>query len=364
MLLFHRLHTRCLVALLLLAPVLAGPAAAQSDADSLARAFKTQQQLPGLVVAFTGPDGRRVRSYGVAALEDSTRLTADTRFEIGSVTKVFTALLLADAAERGAVALDAPIGRYLPDSVDAPTHEEQSIQLLHLATHTSGLPSLPANLNVRANPRDPYVNYGAPALHAFLDGYELPRASGAQYAYSNLGAGLLGHLLARQSGTSSYPALLRRRVLAPLGLGGTYVPPPADTTDAALAQGYAAPGQPASYWRFDTLAGAGALRSTTADLLRFLEQQLAPGATPLSAAIRRTHERRPDLPGPVALGWHVASPPDVAGPLYWHNGGTGGFRSFVGFLPEEQRGVVVLTNGGIPVQTFTQFAFEVVQAAR
>lgn len=150
---------RVLIALLLgLATARVGSAQNTAVVDSLARAFKADANPPGLVVGVANASVTRVLRYGVASLDDSTRLRADTRFEIGSVTKSFTGLLLAVMAERGAVSLSDPIGRHLPDSVDAPVVDGQPIELQHLATHTSGLPRLPANLRP-ANRANPYADY-------------------------------------------------------------------------------------------------------------------------------------------------------------------------------------------------------------
>jgi CubicO group peptidase (beta-lactamase class C family) len=368
------LASLCFVLLFFFAAAPSNTARAQDAAaplDSLARAFKAEHDVPGLIVATTGPGEQRVRTYGVASREDRTRLTREARFEIGSVTKVFTALLLAEAAERDAARLDDSLGAWLPDSVAAPAYTDSAgtrrpIRLRHLATHTAGLPKLPGNLGLRANPADPYADYGPQALHAFLGRHDLPRAPGAQYAYSNLGAGLLSHLLARRADTS-YAALLERRILDPLGLRATYAPLPSDTASAGprLAQGYAPSGEATSYWRFDALAGAGALRSTAGDMLRFLEAQMQPEATPLPAAIRRTHETRHAVSDALsmALGWHVLDRPgDAVEPVYWHNGGTGGFKSFVGFAPKAERGIVVLANRAVPTQAFNAFAFRLVRA--
>ena len=123
-----------------------------STIDSLARTFKADADLPGLIIGIVDGSATRVLPYGVASLSDSTRLRADTRFEIGSVTKTFTGLLLADMAERGEVDLSDPIGSYLPDSVDTPDADGQPIELRHLAIHTSGLPHLPSNFAPGSGP--------------------------------------------------------------------------------------------------------------------------------------------------------------------------------------------------------------------
>ena len=171
--------------------VLATPSTAQStggapaplsDADItriLAERIDAQQQSVGIVVGVLEPGGRRVLSHGHPAKGDPRRVDGDTVFEIGSITKVFTALLLADAVERGEVALSDPVTRYLPASVKVP-QRGRAITLGDLASHVSGLPRLPTNM-ASTNPRNPYADYTVDQLYAFLSGYELPRDAGAQY---------------------------------------------------------------------------------------------------------------------------------------------------------------------------------------
>ncbi|HEX7049480.1 MAG TPA: sigma-70 family RNA polymerase sigma factor [Longimicrobiales bacterium] len=176
------------------------------------------------------------------------------------------------------------------------------------------------------------------------------------------GRRLLGHLLARRAGVP-FDTLLAERVLRPLGLEDTYVAGPHDA-DERMATGHAQ-AKPVPFWRFDALAGAGALRSTAADLLRFLRIQLDPLSAPLHEAILLSREPRAPA-GPnasVALGWHISTPPR-GDTLYWHNGGTGGFRSFIGFMPDRGIGVVLLMNSAVPLQALDGLALAVTTHAR
>jgi CubicO group peptidase (beta-lactamase class C family) len=351
------------LAIVLLMMPLAQEATAQraSAIDSLGRAVYTEQQLPGLVVGVADSSDVRLHLYGVATLKDSGDLHTHTRFEIGSVTKMFTGLLLATMAEQGAVGLDDPIGSYLPDSVAVPTANEQPIRLHHLITHTSGLPRLPSNFSP-ADSMDPYADYTSAQLYALLEDVQLSSPPGATYAYSNVGAGLLGHLLARHAGTT-YAALLQEQVLQPLGLNNTGVLTSSDTERPHLAAGYAGAG-PVPYWQWDVLAGAGALYATPSDLLGFLQIALRPGNHPLASALQETFHVRHHASGPLALtlGWHVSPAPDGTD-VYWHNGDTCGFRSFIGMSREHGTGGIVLANKALPLRSFNTFAFQIMQAA-
>lgn len=308
-------------------------AAVPNDAEIrklLAERLQKQQSDVAIVVGVIEPRGRRVISHG--------NVNGDTLFEIGSVTKVFTALLLADSVQRGEVALTDPVSKYLPAEVKVP-----AVTLEQLARHTSGLPRLPANLAPK-DAANPYVDYTVAQLYEFLSAYELPRAAGSQYEYSNLGAGLLGHALAQRAGVD-YATLVRTRITAPLGMKSTTV----TLTDALrrrLAPGHGEKGERVANWDVTSLAGAGALRSTANDLLTFVAAHLGYQRTPLAPAMTlllasRSPAGAPDLE--IALGWHVLKTHDGR-EIAWHNGGTGGYRSFVGFDPKTRSGVVLLTN--------------------
>ena len=172
------------------------------------------RQSVGIVVGVIEPAGRRIVTYGRASTSEAVPLDGDTIFEIGSISKVFTSLLLADAVQRGEVALTDPISKYLPASVKVP-ERGRAITLQDLATHTSGLPRLP-DMNPK-DPENPYADYSVDQLYRFLSTYQLPRDVGASYEYSNLGAGLLGHILALRAGTD-YESLVKSRITGPLGM--------------------------------------------------------------------------------------------------------------------------------------------------
>ncbi len=188
-----------------------------------------------------------LRAGGVAA--DSTSL-----FEIGSITKVFTATLLADMALRGEVALGDPVSKYLPASVHMPVYDDHPITLLDISHQNSGLPRLPNNLQPK-DPTDPYADYTVAQLYAFLSGYTLTRAPGAQYEYSNLAVGLLGHVLALRA-NMSYEAVLKQRVLEPLGLTHTIITM-TPAAGARLAVGHDASGREVPSWHSADTRGCG-----------------------------------------------------------------------------------------------------------
>ncbi len=290
----------------------------------------------GMVVGVMGPDG----SWTTAAGPD---FGGDTLFEIGSMTKVFTALLLADMAGRGEVSLDDPVERYLPDGAAMPRRGGKAITLRMLSMQNSGLPRLPDNMPY-GDPADPYADYTEALLLEFLAGYELPRDPGERYEYSNLGVGLLGYALARAGG-GDYEGLLRTRILDPLGMRDTAIVL-SEGQRARFATGHDDYMRPTSPWDLSALAGAGALRSSANDMLRFLAAALDP-ASPIAPEMRLVlSDRLGAAGGPqTALGWIILPPP--SGEVLHHGGGTGGFRTHMALQPAAARAVVVLANAAV-----------------
>ena len=272
----------------------------------------SQHQSIGIVVGIIEPSGSRMISYGTFAKDDKHPVDGDTVFEIGSITKVFTSLILADMVQRGEVALSDPIAKYLPSEVKVPERDGRQITLEDLSTHTSGLPRMPDNFKP-ADPDNPYADYTVEQLYNFLSNYTLTRDIGSQFEYSNLGGGLLGHVLARRAGID-YEALVRSRILAPLKMSDTTIKlTPAMQT--RLATGHNASMSPVKNWDSATLAGAGALRSTANDMLRFLAANLgyidSPQAPAMATMLR---ERRSTGPMPlgnlkmeVGLAWMITT---------------------------------------------------------
>jgi CubicO group peptidase (beta-lactamase class C family) len=333
--------------------VVAGTSLAQTiPSDSAIRSILKERvdsgRAPGIVVGILEHGQRRYIAYGSAG-PGRPPLNEHTIFEIGSISKTFTSLLLADAVTRGEVRLDEPVADLLPAGTTVPSRDGKVITLELLATHRSGLPRLPTNL-VPADPADPYADYTAPRLYAFLATYQLPRAPGDSAEYSNLGVGLLGHALVRRAGASSWGALVAQRIAGPLGMRETFVDVPADAR-ARVAAGHDASMDTVPAWHFDALAGAGALRSSAADLLTYLAAELDTVSTsgPLGRAMARARTPRADFGGGnrIALAWLIQGSTNP--PFWWHNGETGGFTSFVAFDPARQVAVVVLANAGVQV---------------
>jgi D-alanyl-D-alanine-carboxypeptidase/D-alanyl-D-alanine-endopeptidase len=240
------------------------------------------------------------------------------------------------------VSLDDPAARYLPENVKMPERSGKPITLLDLSTHSSGLPFMPGNR--KRDPRKLFADdYSVNDLYEFLSGYELPRDPGSEFECSNLGGGLLGHLIAYRAGTD-YESLVGIRITRPLGMPATGITLSwLSGMEQRMATGHNARLRPVARLDLKTLAGAGALRSSANDMLTFLEAFLGYKESPLAPAMKAMLDvRRRAGQIEIGLGWLISSTDGRE--IVWHNGGTGCFRSFVGYDPVRRIGVVVLSN--------------------
>ena len=332
-------------ALALLA-IVAGAAAAQAPSDSaileIIKARVDAGRFAGVAVGVVAKDGkRRTVAYGPSA--GVQPFDANAVFEIGSISKTFTAAILADMVKKGEVSLDDPVAKFLPVGTVIPSKDGKQITLLDLATQSSGLPRMPSNFAPK-DPSNPYADYSVQQMYDFLKSYQLPRGVGEKYEYSNLGVGLLGHALALRAG-KSYEDLVIERVLRPLKMSDTRITLTA-SMQKRLAPGHGPDGKPAANWDLPTFAGAGALRSTVNDMLLFIRANADSTSKPLGATLAMAHSARRAGPSPqmvLGLAWNRLKGPN-GNTLVWHNGGTGGYRTFTGYSEATGEGVVVLSN--------------------
>ncbi len=332
-------------------PAMAPATLAQMKAildKDFAEALKSGDLAPathvGVTIGIIDHGERLVFSYGVAK--------DDSIFEIGSMTKTFTGLILSQMVEQGKVKFDEPVRELLPSgTVAKPAGQE--ITLLDLATQHSGLPRLPDNFKPADN-KNPYADYTADNLYTYLKNQGVAKPAKTDFLYSNLGFGLLGQALSDRAGIA-YPQLLHEEIAAPLGMTDTTVALSA-AQQSRFLQGYDGRHRPAHAWDLVAMAGAGAIRSTASDMLTYLEANLHPDKLPptaattpdgktLSAAITQSHELRADAMAGmrVALAWLYE--PDTGN--YWHNGATGAFSAFGFFNLKADYAAVVLVNTSV-----------------
>jgi D-alanyl-D-alanine-carboxypeptidase/D-alanyl-D-alanine-endopeptidase len=300
----------------------------------------------GMVIGIITSQGRRVFSYGKLNLNDPRPLNGDTVFEIGSVTKVFTSLLLADMVQHGGVALTDPVEKYLPAGVKVPDWKGHKIALVDLSTQTSGLPFFPTNIDAVEDPTT-VARYTFDQLYRFLGSYELLHDVGVHWEYTNLGVGLLGHALAWHASTD-YAGLLHQRITGPLGMKSTAITL-SPALKARFATGLDNKLQPTPEFVMPVFDGAGAVRSSANDLLTFLAACMGYKKSPLApamASMLETHRPGDDwlgyLGGQQALGWWIIGKGDDR--IIAHAGETLGFSCSVAYNPKTRVGVVALTN--------------------
>lgn len=297
-------------------------------------------------------DAQGVRVVGAGGLDNGTGqpVNGDTIFEIGSITKTFTALLLQDMVERGEVKLDDPVAKFLPRPVRMPKYNGREITLLNLAAQDSGLPF---NANNLSSGENPFAEYTADKLYDFLSGYALTNEPGAKFEYSNVGMGLLGHVIALKAGTN-YGSLVVDRICKPLHMDSTRVTLPPEL-NARLARGHDAAGKVVPNWDFDVLAGCGALRSTANDLLKFVSAEIGLTQGSLTPPMEKTQVIRhtnasglngsPMIFGNTGMPWaDEAQSAQTGMELLGHAGGTAGYSAFIAFDRQHRRGVVVLSS--------------------
>jgi CubicO group peptidase (beta-lactamase class C family) len=312
--------------------------------DFIARKYIQNSNTVGLSVGIL--NGAQVATYGYGETQKGKNKLPDaaTIFEIGSITKTFTASILAQYVNEGKIHLTDPITQYLPDSLLA-NPELRRIKIVNLSNHTSGLPTIPSNFEHNMDPLNPYIHYDERLLFANLKTCRLTTVPGTVYAYSNLATGLLGVILSRISG-KTYEQLVKQLITVPLKMNST-CQTLTPQQNKRFVKVYDADGDETKPWDFNALAGCGSLRSTVNDLLLYAKANIKSDYPPLSASFTLTHKVTFDKKPAVGLGWHLL---EIDGAnYYWHNGGTGGSRSFLIFSVEKKVAVVVLSNSEIGV---------------
>jgi CubicO group peptidase (beta-lactamase class C family) len=337
-------------------------AARKARIDAIAGPIAAEHSWGSIAIGVITPEGGRVFSGYGRNQPEGAATNPRTLFQIGSVSKVFTCLLLAEAAERGELKLDDPASSRLPETLKLPLRGGKEITVAELATHTSGLPRLPPNLVLGLAlglipAGDPYSTLDQNLLGQGVKLCLPGDAAEAKYAYSNLGMGLVGHAVCHVAG-KDYDALLRERITTPLAMPDTTLTPSPEQQDR-VAGAHNASGKPILCWKFATLEGAGGLYSTADDLLNFLAAQLRPDKPLLAPAIELALRPRKRIGKTlqIGLGWHITE--REGRQIWWHNGATYGHTAYIAFTHEPDVAVCVLTNIGIDTTSGRSVADEI-----
>ena len=380
------------------------PSTAQKENKNLDSTFEITDQIKALiddrldknktnaaiVIGFIDPNGTQFYSHGKMSNVNNVTVDENTVFSIGSTTKVFTTILLADLVNKGLVKLDDPIEKYLPSYVTVPQFKGHKITIEDLATHTSGLPEFPDNYCPSFDPEKTGIqdsvqfrkdlmnctkNYTFDQLYQALSNFTLPREPGSKVEYSTFGTGLLGHILTLKSNMSSYDELLEHNILNVLGMNETSIGL-SDSQKSRLAVGHFN-GEELPTLNFSSpIAPGGGLHSTASDMLKFLSANMGLIKTTLDDAMQESHLIRHStgqlLPNNlqasasgnnneigvyIGLGWFVTT--NFGHEIIWHNGATiGGYNAYMAFNPTTERGIVILCSTDIADINLTRISFD------
>lgn len=338
----------------------------KDDIDYIVNDFFPDPKDIGLAIGIIKGEQHHVFGYGKAK-ETSVELpNGNTLFEIGSVTKVFTTTLLSLLVAEEKLNLDDSVRDLLPEISNLPPE----ITLERLATHTSGLPKMPSNVigTMLRNRHNPYVKYPTAKLFEYLSNYKSKRELTPNIEYSNLGVALLGHILEKKIGIPYEEAIIKK-VCDKLDMSDTRITLNSEQKDR-LATPHSAKGKTSNNWDLPAFAGAGALRSTVNDLLKFLDAHIGGLDSVLKDSLKICHEKHPgvfSLPRrmlrifpsliqkrkefdsyfqEIALGWIIGQIKKDGPKVYWHHGATGGYIAFTGFVKSSKTGIVILANRG------------------
>lgn len=323
--------------------------------DSIARTYIQQLHTQSLSIGIVQNSRIKTFFYGETEKGNKTLPTENTLYEIGAITKTFTAVLLAELVEKGKIQLEDSISKFLPDSV-ASNSSLQQITFKSLANHTSGLPERPSDLEATPNynASSPYATFSREELFSFLKDYEAKIEPEQEYLYSDLGFGLLGELISIIA-EKPFEQQVKEVITQPLGMSNTVITP---TSDQEVVPGYSDTGDSVGVWQYNAMTGSGALKSTTKDLLRYAQVQFEMPHTVLENAMTQTRQFSFFVPpnADIGLAWHMNMVEDIV--AYWHNGNTAGSSSFIGLVPDNRSAIVVLSNSAIDVDEISKKILE------
>lgn len=312
--------------------------------DSAVQSYMQLAATAGLSIGIIKDGKTFFYGYGETIKGNHKVPDQNNLFEIGSITKTFTAILLADAVNQGKISLEDPLSKFLPGRGEI-SFEGVPVTIRMLSNHTSALPRMPDNFSESTtDPLNPYKNYSREDLMNFLKTVKLSRKPGTVYEYSNLAVATIAMII-EDLYQKSFESLVKEKILAPLKMDDTKQL--LNKKDSArFASGYNEQGNYNGPWDFKAFAGAGALRSTANDMLKYAKANWGDGPASIEKAITLTQKKTfSDANISIGLGWHFIKPGKDE--LIFHNGGTGGYRSYLAINREKKFAIVILSNTAI-----------------
>ena len=302
--------------------------------------FEKSKYFPNsseLSIAFINGDS--VNYYGVIRQNDSIIYTNNSQhiFEIGSITKLFTANLLAKAVLDNRVKLDQNINDYLRIKINKNT----KISFKSLANHTSGLPRMPSNIDDQIDyPENPYKNYDQSYLEEYLKNFlKVDKKAIGIPSYSNLGFAILGYTISKIY-EMSYEDLIQQFIFSKFKMNSSFLA--ADKVDKRLVKGLNEKGDITPNWDLSAMSSSGGILSNVEDLVRFGTAHFDESNIELNLLKKKTAmvNERVD----IGIGWHIINSEKSENKWHWHNGGTGGYSSSMALDFKNKTGVVILSN--------------------
>ena len=315
----------------------------QTKVDSVVKAYITNTVNCGVSIAVYQNKKETYYNYGEVKRSSKQVPTNKTIYEIGSISKTFTGILFAHAISDKKTNLNDQVKNHLGAGYDNLAYKDKPIELVHLANHSGRIHRVPFNLAMQPNydATNPYKNYSKEMVFAYMKMMKPDTFPGVKSEYSNLGMALLG-MIVEKNYSKTYAELMTEYICKPLGMYDTKI---TVTDTARFAKGYDASGSLTPYWDLGDLAGAGGIRSTSEDMMKYAKANLEETNPVLKLSHQSTFN---DGKNNIALAWHISTT-KKGNELVWHNGRTAGFSSFCGFIKAKDVAVVVLGNSGNPV---------------
>jgi serine-type D-Ala-D-Ala carboxypeptidase/endopeptidase len=309
----------------------------EESLDNIMEKQMKEQQLTGVVVGIVQPNHTFIRGYGTTKAGATITPDGSTLFELASIGKLFTTSAMQIAVERHDFNWDDAISTHLSSKVQMPARCKATLR--NLATHTSGMPILPMNFVVKmTDEKNPYKNLSKSDLYDYLKSCEEDAKIG-NYGYSNLGMGVLGNILELKY-RKKYEDIIKKEICTPLAMHNTTMTL-SRIQKAQLAQGYDEEGEPTPVWQDTVLAGAGSFLSNAEDMIKFIQANLDETNSSISPQLIACHKLQNNKK--TALGWHVENI-GVKSIILWHDGGSGGYSSYLAINKESKTGCILLCN--------------------
>lgn len=313
--------------------------------DSIVKNFMDNPANCGLSIAVYS--NKKVSYYNYGSIKRGTKQLPNNKtiYEIGSISKTFTGILFAQAVLDKKLNLNDPVKKHLGEAYTNLSFKDKDVQLVHLANHSGRIHRVPFDLMKQPgfDMNDPYKNYSKEMVMTYMKTMKPDTFPGVKNEYSNLGMGLLGMIEENIYG-KTYEELITEKICKPLGMNDTKITI-AVTDTSRFAKGYNSEGVQVPYWNLGAIPGAGGIRSTTEDMINYVKANLEEKDPALQLSHQTTYKDERDH---IGLAWHKTIT-KKGNELVWHNGRTGGFGSFCGFIKSKEIAVVVLANSGNPV---------------